>query len=145
MVELRKITKENLDDVLNLKVSGIQKEFVSSNAHSLAQAWVYQNTAFPFAIYNDNTLVGFIMLGYYEEKNQYTLWKFMIDEKFQNKGYGRQALRLAVEFLKNNFKVKSVFTGCAFDNNAAKAFYRSFGFRETGVTDEVSLEMELKI
>ena len=145
MVELRKITKENLDDVLNLKVSGIQKEFVSSNAHSLAQAWVYQNTAFPFAIYNDNTLVGFIMLGYYEEKNQYTLWKFMIDEKFQNKGYGRQALRLAVEFLKNNFKVKSVFTGCAFDNYAAKAFYRSFGFRETGVTDEVSLEMELKI
>ena len=35
----------------------------------------------PVAIYADNTIVGFIMLGYYEDRNQFTLWKFMIDKR----------------------------------------------------------------
>jgi len=69
MVELRAITKDNLEDVIRLTVVEHQKAFVSSTAHSLAQAYIYRNTAFPFTIYANDTLVGFIMLGYYEEKN----------------------------------------------------------------------------
>ena len=63
MVELRKITEENFEECLNLNIAENQKEFVSSNAHSLAQAWIYYDTAFPFAVYANNTMVGFIMLG----------------------------------------------------------------------------------
>lgn len=73
MVELREITKENYEECLNLNIAKSQKDFVSSTAHSLAQAWVYYDTAFPFAIYADNTMVGFIMLGYYETEGYYTI------------------------------------------------------------------------
>ena len=76
MVELRTITKENLEEVLSLNVWEHQESFVSSTAYSLAQAYAYRETAFPFAVYADNAIVGFIMMGYYEAKNQYTLWKF---------------------------------------------------------------------
>lgn len=69
----------------------------------------------------------------------------MIDEKYQNKGYGKQALKLAIDYLVNNFNTKSIFTGVAFQNIIAKELYRSFGFKETGVVDETCLEMELKI
>ena len=61
MVELREITSANLDDVLNLQIFEYQDKFVSSTAHALAQAYVYHETAFPFAIYAGDTLVGFIM------------------------------------------------------------------------------------
>ncbi len=44
MVELREITMENLDDVLNLKVAKGQESFVSTTAYSLAQAWVSRET-----------------------------------------------------------------------------------------------------
>ena len=71
MVVLREITKENYEECLNLNIADSQKNFVSSTAHSLAQAWVYYNTAFPFAIYVDDVMVGFIMLGYYEEQAYY--------------------------------------------------------------------------
>ncbi len=145
MVTLRSITKDNLDEVLRLKVSKNQESFVSANSYSLSQAWVYKNTAFPFAIYADDVLVGFIMLGYYEERDQYTLWKFMIDEKYQNKGYGKQALTLGIEYLVQNFHVKSIYTGVAFGNTVAKKLYESLGFRETGVTDETCLEMKLAL
>lgn len=145
MVALRSITKDNLDEVLRLKVSKNQESFVSANSYSLSQAWVYKNTAFPFAIYADEVLVGFMMLGYYEERDQYTLWKFMIDEKHQNKGYGKQALTLGIEYLVQNFHVKSIYTGVVFGNAVAKKLYESLGFRETGVTDETCSEMKLAL
>ena len=93
MVELREITEDNFDEVIELRVSEDQEGFVSSVVYSLAQAWVYRETAFPFAIYADEVPVGFVMLGYYKNRNQYTLWKFLIDKHYQNRGYGKEALR----------------------------------------------------
>jgi len=145
MVELRDITVENLDEVLKLKVAKEQESFVSTTAYSLAQAWVCRETAYPFAIYADGVAVGFIMLGYYEERDQYTLWKFLIDEKHQNKGYGRQALQLGIRYLLNRFHPGAVYTGVAFENSVAKRLYESFGFRETGERDETMLELKLTI
>ncbi len=143
MVELRKITKENYEECLNLKVADSQKAFVSSTVHSLAQAWVYYKTAFPFAIYADKQMVGFIMLGYYEINHQYTLWKLLIDEKYQNKGYGKEALKLGVKYLVNQFHAKEVYTAYYATNHVAKKLYTSFGFCETGEIVENQVGMKL--
>lgn len=143
MVELRAITKENLDEVLSLNILERQKTYVSSVAWSLAQAYVYRETAFPFAIYADNTVVGFIMLGRYEDRNQYTLWKFLIDKNYQNKGYGREALMQGMEYLKDNFGVKEIYTGVTIGNEKAKHLYRSIGFEETGLIENKMEEMKI--
>ena len=145
MVELKEITKDNLDEVLQLKVSETQEDFVSSTACSLAQAYVYKETAFPFAIYAEDVCVGFVMLGYYEIRKQYTLWKFLIDENYQNKGYGRCALKLAIKYLIDNFNVDKIFTGVAFKNDIARDLYYSVGFRETGEKYDFQFEMRLEI
>lgn len=142
MIELRQITRDNFEEIVNLKVNDKQSAFVSTVAHSLAQAWLYKDTAFPFAIYNNNTPVGFIMLGYYEERNQYTLWKFLIDEKYQNNGYGKQALALAVDFLSANFNAKEVFVGVSVNNKTAKHLYMTFGFQPTGRTENGTEELK---
>ena len=141
MVVLKKITKNNLDDVLNLKVAEHQKSFVSTTADSLAQAYVYRDTAFPFAIYADEKPVGFIMMGYYEARNQYTLWKFLIDKKYQNKGYGREALMQGIQYLKDRFGAEEVYTGVKPENESAKHLYRSVGFQETGLVENDMEEM----
>lgn len=142
MVELRTITKENLEEVLALRVSEQQESFVSSTACSLAQAYVYHETAFPFAVYADDIIVGFIMMGYYEAKKQYTLWKFMIDKKQQNKGYGREALQQGIMYLKGKFDVKEIYTGVALGNEKAKNLYRSIRFKETGFIEDNMEEMK---
>ena len=143
MVELRAVTKDNLEEVLNLNVLEYQQAFVSSTACSLAQAYVYRETAFPFAVYDDNTIVGFIMLGYYESRKQYTLWKFLIDENHQNKGYGREALKQGIMYLKDNFGVREIYTGVALGNEKAKHLYSSIGFKETGLIEDNMEEMKL--
>lgn len=142
MVELKAITKDNFEDVISLKVSEHQQAFVSSTAHSLAQAYVYRDTAFPFAIYADDTLVGFIMLGFYEEKKQYTLWKFLIDNKYQNHGYGKEALKMGIEYLITTFGAKEIYVGVSSENDIAKQLYSSVGFKQTGLIENNTEEMK---
>ena len=142
MVTLREITAENFYDVLALKVAEHQTHFVSTVAESLAQAWVYRDTAFPFAVYADETPVGFVMLGYYAARDQYTLWKFLIDHRYQDKGYGKQALQLAIGYLKDRFRAKEVYAGVFKGNTKAKHVYLSFGFAETGNTEENMEELK---
>ncbi len=72
---------ENYEECFHLKIAESQKAFVSSTVHSLVQAWVYYDTTFSVAIYADNTMVGFIMPGYYEVEGYYTLWKLMIEQR----------------------------------------------------------------
>jgi len=145
MVELRTVSKDNLEEVLNLNILEHQKEFVSSTACSLAQAYVYSETAFPFAVYADNTIVGFIMLGYYEARKQYTLWKFLIDKNHQNKGYGREALKQGIMYLKDNLGVREIYTGVALGNEKAKYLYSSIGFKETGLIENNMEEMKITL
>ena len=141
MIELKPVTKDNLEYVLELDVWEHQKSFVSSTACALAQAYVYGKTAYPFAIYADDTPVGFIMMGYYEQRSQYTLWKLLIDKNHQGKGYGREALIQGIQYLKSNFNAKEIYTGVAFGNSAAKALYLSVGFKETGLTENNAEEL----
>lgn len=143
MVELREITKDNLDNVLALDVFDYQTSFVSSTAVSLAQAYIYRDTAFPFAVYADNVPVGFIMLGYYEARDQYTLWKFLVDKNYQNKGYGKEALKQGILYLQNTFHAKEIYTGVSGGNEQAKHVYKSLGFVETGLVEKGMEEMKI--
>ena len=144
MISLKPITRDNLDEILALRVNETQEPFVSTNADSLAQAYVYSGTAWPFAVYEDETPVGFIMMGYYEAKHYYTLWKFMIDRRYQNKGYGRQALKLGLTFIKDKFGPDEIYTGVISGNRVAKGLYESVGFTYTGLKESGMEEMCLK-
>ena len=144
MVVLKEITRKNLDEVLALSVAEHQKSYVSTTAESLAQAYVYRETAFPFAIYANEKPVGFIMLGYYEPRKQYTLWKFLIDKEHQGKGYGKEALKQGVTYLKEQFDAKEIYTGVSLGNEAAKGLYKSVGFVETGLVEDGMEELRLE-
>ena len=142
-VRLEPVTAENLEAVLALRVDDAQKHFVSTAAESLAQAYVYAKTAFPFAVRSGPETVGFIMMGYYEKKKYYTLWKLMIDRKYQHRGYGRAALEQGIAFLREKHGAREIYTGVLPENHTAKGLYRSAGFEETGVFENGMQEMRL--
>ena len=159
MIHLEKIDAKNIWDVLELKVKQDQKEFVASNDISVVQAYVAQGTgcsAFPFAIYNDKKLVGFIQIGYGEnadqdgvsvEKDNYEIWRFMIDKRFQGRGYGKDALKLALDFIRTWPCGKADLCWISYEpeNEIAKKLYSSFGFVETGEMDGDEIVAVLKL
>ena len=63
---LRTIDDTNLDAVIALTVSDDQKQYIASNKKSLetANSKEYRAIARPFAIYADETPVGFTMFAF---------------------------------------------------------------------------------
>ena len=97
---------------------------------------------FSFAVYLDNVIIGFIMFGYYESKQQYTLWKFLIDKNYQNMGHGKKALQQGLLILKKCSGAGEVFADVALGNDKAKRLYASVGFRPTGLIENNMEEMK---
>ena len=64
MIHLEPVTQNNIEELMGLTVRKDQESYVSTVAESLAQAYVYSDNAYPFGVYEDDTLVGFIMMGY---------------------------------------------------------------------------------
>ena len=91
---LEKINESNFIECFNLKLGEGQNKFVSHPIRSLAQAYVYYNQCTPFGIYKGNVMVGYVMVIYDYDEETYNIWHMMIDEKYQEKGYGTEALKL---------------------------------------------------
>ena len=159
MIHLEKITYENFEEIFELKIKKSQYPFVASNLFSIAEAYVTETNGghvFPFAIYNDEKLVGFIQLAYGEnadqdgvsvEKDNYEVWRLMIDKRYQGKGYGKAALKLALDFIKTWPCGKAEYCWISYEpeNEVAKNLYASLGFEETGemCDDEVVAVLKL--
>lgn len=136
MMELREIDTNNLGAILKLKVAAGQEQFVAPNAVSIAQAYFYRDTAWFRAIYDGDTPVGFLMLDDKPAEASYTLWRFMIDERYQRRGYGRQALELLFAHVKGRPGAKQLYTSCVDAPGGPGPFYESIGFSYTGELEE---------
>ena len=164
MIRLEKIDAKNVWDVIDLKVRRDQKDFVASNQISIIQAYATMGTkcsAFPFAVYNGKKIVGFLMVchnegAFYEIYgevppaalvNNYSICRLMIDKRYQGRGYGREALRLALDFVRTWPCGKAEYCEISYEpeNTAAKKLYASFGFEENGEKDGDELIALLKL
>ena len=145
MITLRKITLENRRAVFNLEVSEEQRRFVASNLSSMASCYVLAINGghpLPFAIYADEQPVGFVMLTYgitgYElpsiADDSYCILRLMIDKQYQKQGYGREAMKKILEFIRTFPAGPARYCWIPYgsDNSTAKRFYESFGFRDNG-------------
>lgn len=134
-VELREITAETVRAICRLKVAPDQDEFVAPNAVSIAEAY-FHPTAWFRAIYADDEPVGFVMLDDDAAKPLYTLWRLMIAEGFQRRGYGRRALELLIEYVRTRPGATALMTSWVPGDGTPEPFYRKLGFEPTGEVDE---------
>ena len=145
MVRLHKINEQNFNECVGLKVKDSQKGFVADNVYSLAQAWLHCDIARPFAIYDDDAMVGFIMFDYDENDDECGVWRFMIDEKYQGEGRGKAAMAAALEYIKQNPSFCTARLSYEPANAVAEKLYLSFGFIPTGKVIDGEIEMVLKL
>lgn len=119
-----------------LSVAPEQARFVASNAVSIAQAHFQPNVAWFRAIYADDTAVGFLMLHDDPEKPEYHLWRFMIDHRYQKRGYGRDALELLLDHVRARPGAFALTLSYVPGGGSPGAFYERMGFAHTGEADE---------
>lgn len=145
MVHLESITKENYRECMGLKVAENQSHHVAPSAKSLAEAYVYYDTAHPWAIYSDETMIGFLLLRDLDNLQCYYLAQFMVDERYQGQGFGKRAVELLLEMLRREKRYSKVDLCYVEGNAAAETLFTGLGFRPTGEVeaDEIIMELEL--
>ena len=144
-VTLREITKDTLNATLALRVEDDQQHLVASNERSIAQAYFSEQAWFR-AVYVDEEPVGFLMMYLDESKAEYFLWRLMIDHRYQEMGYGRMAMELAITHVRSLPDATELLTSFMPEVGNAGPFYENLGFRETGEMDdgEVVMSLDLK-
>ena len=146
MINFRAITEENFDTIVDMKRPD-DEHFVASNAYSLAQAWLYRDAGdvYPFAIYNDDDPVGFMMLDEDLDEKCLIIWRIMFPVENQFKGYGTAAIREIIRLAKESGKYDFMLLGCDPENHAAEHVYRKLGFTPTGVFEHGENEFRLDL
>lgn len=154
-LHLEKISWENYYKVLKLRVTKEQENYVASNKASLIHAFITLSNGAPvyaFAVMNGKTVVGFMQLMYdndwtgyeredwlssdafkeHEGKYYYYIWRFMIDKKYQQRGYGREAFKQTLDFIKTFPAGKAEYVLLSYEpsNEVGRKLYSSFGFEE---------------
>lgn len=126
-IKFRDIDKSNYNECISLRIGEHQKNYVASNMYSLVQA-SYEDGLYPLGIFNEDEMIGFLLYDYDEELNGWSFSRFMIDIKYQNKGFGRKALEKFLEYFQSKFPNKSLYTSVEIDNDIAIKLYQKYGF-----------------
>ena len=138
---LREIDDANRTAVVGLKVAPGQEQFVSSVAGSLAEAEEYRH-ANPWyrAVYDGDEPVGFVMLSWNvqpqppEILGPWFLWKLLVDERHQGRGYGREIVSKVVELVRSEGATE-LLTSYVAEPGGPAGFYKRLGFVPTGEVD----------
>ena len=137
MVTLTEINEKNWLDYVNLSVADEQKRFLDSAVGILARGYAYRaSRARVIGIAADGVPVGLaLMKDLDEDPSCYDLQQFMIDQRFQGRGYGTEALRLILSELERERKYGCAEVCVKREDAAALRVYEKLGFVDTGYVD----------
>ncbi len=156
-VQLRDIvTDEDRAAVLALRTAPGQDRFVASVEQSFADA-IEHPEACPryWAVYDGEGAVGFAMISDNIPietldadptlAGPYFLWRLLIDERFQRRGYGTATLDAVVAYVRGRPGGDALITSAGQGEGSPQPFYERYGFVPTGqiMEDEVVLRLDL--
>jgi diamine N-acetyltransferase len=135
-LHIREVTTDNWRLVAGLSVSEQQTQFIESNAYSLAES-KFENNGVSVGLYDGEILVGYAMYGWPSDVNR-SAWldRFMIDFRYQGKGYAKQFLPLLLEHITKQYACQKIYLSLHPDNKPAQKLYESFGFYLNGKVDD---------
>jgi len=140
-VRLTEVTEANRDAVLALRVPSDQEQFVGSVQRALENAAEYPH-ANPWyrAVYAGDEPVGFVMLSWNVEPKPpeiigpWFLWKLLIDERYQGRGYGAEVVRQIADLVRAE-EATELLTSYVEGPGGPAGFYERLGFVPTGERD----------
>ncbi len=138
MIKLTTVTEDNWGEVASLSVKDSQKDYLAPAIGILARGYVYRNcNPRIFVIENDEIIVGVALVREFDEEPLgYDLQQFMIDQRYQGKGYGSQALELILKELKKEHHYDHVEVCVKKTDEVAINLYKKYGFVDSGYIDK---------
>lgn len=142
-MEFREIDKSNYWDCMALTIDESQKGFVADNKQSLVEA-AYEDGLYALGIYNEETMVGFVLYDYDDTFPGWSMSRFMIGKQFQGKGYGKQAAVEFLEYFKRKHNADKIYISVSLENAIARKMFASIGFEDLKEIEYAFLGMDFR-
>ena len=143
-VTLRPVNRDNWRGVAKLEVTAAQREFVSEPCRYLALC-SYGGDWKPLAVCLGDQVIGFLMWVVDPADGSCWLGGIIVDQQYQRRGYGRQAVQAAITMLAGEHGYQNFALSYSPANLVAKHLYASLGFteRDEWEDDEVVARLAL--
>jgi diamine N-acetyltransferase len=142
LVRLAEITEESRRAVLALRVAPEQEQFVGSVQRALDDAAEYpQANPWYRAVYAGDEPVGIVMVSWNVEPRPpeiigpWFLWKLLIDQCYQGRGYGSEVVRQIADLVRAEGATE-LLTSYVQGAGGPAGFYERLGFVPTGERDD---------
>ena len=114
----------------DLEVAPEQRDYVCTALVMLARAWLHRRLhPRVFNLYDGETAVGMGMYLDAPEKNAYEFCQLFIDRRYQGKGYGKAAVALVFDSMREEGKYPKVFMCYVEGNGASRKLFEQSGLR----------------
>jgi diamine N-acetyltransferase len=89
--------------------------------------------------------VGFLMLYDDPDEPHYFLWRYMIDASYQKLSFGKRAMDMLVDYVRNHPGAHELTLSCHPGDDGPEPFYTRYGFTRTGnwLGEEVEMRIDL--
>ena len=135
-IYLVELDHENWLETANLSVSEQQKEnFPIPNVYWIGISRYEEHTTL-YAIMRDDDIVGLIGLGYDEDGVSGFINPLMIDEKYQGHHFAKDAMRIAIDILQDQYNAGEIHLGHRKTNTTAAKLYEQLGFQIVGEDEQ---------
>ena len=144
MLRLEPITPDNWREPLRVRED--QRAYVAEGAVLLARAYAYREQRSQVRqITAEGVPVGMVLWHDWPEGQCYMLSQLYIDQRYQGRGYGRAASRLALDAMCADGRYRRCELCYVAGDEPARRLYASLGFRPTGDRDEDEIVMALTL
>lgn len=144
MVRLEPIGPDNWRHKLAVRED--QQRFVGSSTGILARAYAYrERRAQARLILDGDTPVGMLLYYDWPEDREYVFSHLLIDRRYQRRGFGEAAARLALDEMRADGRYSQVSLCYVEGDEPARLLYEKLGFSHTGETEEDEIVMELTL
>ncbi len=142
-MDFKKIDKSNYWDCITLEVDKSQEHFVADNKQSLIESF-YEDNIYTLGVYDKDIMVGFILYDYDENLSGWSMSRFMIDKKYQGKGYGKKAVLEFLDYFKKKHNAYKIYISVSLENTVARKMYMDIGFTEVKEVEYIFLNKHYK-
>ena len=137
-LHIKPISAENKKEALQLNVKTEQSSFIEPVSQCIQEA-EQLDLWNPVAIYHGTDMIGFAMYGFFPYEDTHgRVWldRFLIDNRYQGKGYGKEAIHLLLDKAFTHHNLNRVAIGVVEKNINALKFYEKIGFKKEGIQEQ---------
>ena len=131
MISLHPVTQENYNECLALEREIF--DFVGDATAVLANAYIYRDSALAYAVYEEDSVIGLVILDETGKNGSYEFTDLFIADNYRNRGYGDKTVKAILSHFSGR-GATSVHMQVHKENKAAIHIYEKNGFSQKGIS-----------